>query len=88
MEAHPEWTNLQVREALIKSADLVDNSNLRYGFGVINVTKAILYTQPSCSEACLHGTCVDGVCMCQNGTYNMWCDAKKGTPNHLLYFTC
>ncbi len=44
MEARPAWTAMQVREALIRTADTVNNPDYRRGYGRIRVHDAINYT--------------------------------------------
>lgn len=41
--AHPDWTNMQVREALMMTADNADTPNNTYGWGVIDTWAAIHY---------------------------------------------
>ncbi|MFQ6610118.1 MAG: S8 family serine peptidase, partial [Fidelibacterota bacterium] len=43
LSAHPSWTPLQVREALMMTADNVENPDNQYGWGVIDVMAAINY---------------------------------------------
>ena len=43
LTAHPELTPLQVREALINTADRADDPNNEYGYGLVNTVKAINY---------------------------------------------
>jgi len=44
LSAHPEWTPLQVREALMMTASQARDPDTAYGYGVIDVWKAINYT--------------------------------------------
>ncbi len=41
LEAHPEWTVAQVREALMSTADQAANPNNDYGWGIINAAAAV-----------------------------------------------
>ncbi len=43
LSAHPEWTPMEVREALMMTADRADNPDNEYGYGVIDVMAAINY---------------------------------------------
>jgi len=43
LSAHPNWTPMQVREALMQTADKFNNPDNTYGWGLINTTKAIFY---------------------------------------------
>ncbi len=43
LSAHPDWTPLMVREALMMTADNSENPNNQYGWGVIDVMAAINY---------------------------------------------
>lgn len=44
MEAHPEWSNMEVREALMLTADKADAPDNLYGWGRIDVGAALEYT--------------------------------------------
>ena len=50
LSAHPDWTNMQVREAFMNTADRYVNGTMggfddtRYGYGLIDVMAAINYT--------------------------------------------
>lgn len=44
LEAHPEWTPMQVREALMMTASQAATPNNNYGWGIIDVLAAINYT--------------------------------------------
>ncbi len=44
LSAHPEWTPMQVREALMMTADQADHPDTAYGYGIIDVWAAINYT--------------------------------------------
>ena len=54
LSAHPDWTNMEVREALIHTADRFDNmggfDDTRYGYGLIDVMAAINYTPNGIDE--------------------------------------
>ncbi|MCP4583120.1 MAG: S8 family peptidase, partial [candidate division Zixibacteria bacterium] len=43
LSAHPGWTPMMVREALMMTADRVNDPDNIYGWGTVNVMKAILY---------------------------------------------
>lgn len=44
LEAHPDWTPGQVREALMKTASRSGAPDNDYGWGIVNATAAVLYT--------------------------------------------
>ncbi|MEW5702720.1 MAG: S8 family serine peptidase [Candidatus Zixiibacteriota bacterium] len=44
LSAHPDWTPMQVREALMMTASQAATPNNAYGWGIINVMAAINYT--------------------------------------------
>jgi len=54
LSAHPDWTNMQLKEALISTADRFDNmggfDDTRYGYGLIDVMAAINYVQTDIGE--------------------------------------
>ncbi|MFQ6114627.1 MAG: S8 family serine peptidase, partial [bacterium] len=43
LEAHPDWTPMQVREALMMTASRADHPDNLYGWGIIDVLAAIEY---------------------------------------------
>jgi hypothetical protein len=43
LEAHPNWTPMMVREALMMTATQKDNPNNSYGWGIIDVSRALFY---------------------------------------------
>ncbi|NOZ04030.1 MAG: S8 family serine peptidase, partial [FCB group bacterium] len=43
LSAHPDWTPMMVREALLQTASRADNPNNIFGYGIINVWAAINY---------------------------------------------
>ena len=43
LSANPDWTNMQVREALMMTASLSNNPDNTYGYGIINTWEAINY---------------------------------------------
>jgi len=45
LEAHPTWTPMQVREALMMTADRADNPDNLYGWGLVNALAALNYHQ-------------------------------------------
>lgn len=47
LSAHPDWTPMQVREALMNTASRADSADNEYGYGIINVWEAIKYTPSS-----------------------------------------
>jgi len=58
IEAHPEWTPRQVREALMASGDHAGSPDNTYGWGIIDVDAA-LRLGPSCCEGTVGN--VDGL---------------------------
>ncbi|PRP82992.1 hypothetical protein PROFUN_09943 [Planoprotostelium fungivorum] len=90
---HPEWTNIQIREALMRSASSASSPDVRIGWGAINVQKALNYTPSAsfCPNNCSgHGNCTSkGACQCETGFYDFdcsvatvqcadYCDTKGG----------
>ncbi len=45
LQAHPTWTPMQVREALMMTADRADNPDNLYGWGLVNALSALKYRQ-------------------------------------------
>jgi subtilisin family serine protease len=43
LSAHPDWTPMEVREAMMMTADNADSPDNDYGYGVIDVMAAIDY---------------------------------------------
>ncbi len=43
LEAHPRWTPMQVREALLNTADRADQPDNLYGWGLVNAAAAVDY---------------------------------------------
>ena len=43
LSAHPNWTPMMVREALMMTADRFDNPDNSYGWGIMDVTRALYY---------------------------------------------
>ncbi len=46
LEAHPDWTPMQVRMALLSTANNASDPNNNYGWGIINVMAAINFNFP------------------------------------------
>ncbi|MBD3168559.1 MAG: S8 family serine peptidase [candidate division Zixibacteria bacterium] len=44
LTAHPNWTPMMVREAMMMTADRYDNPDNQYGWGTLNAMKAIQYS--------------------------------------------
>lgn len=53
LSANPDWTPMQVREALMMTADQSDNPDNDYGYGIINVMAAIDYDTSSINDEIL-----------------------------------
>ena len=47
LQAHPDWTPQQVREALMMTASDPENPDNQYGWGIIDVIEAINYNNPN-----------------------------------------
>ena len=45
LQAHPTWTPMQVREALMMTADRADNPDNLYGWGLVDALAALRYRQ-------------------------------------------
>ena len=45
LEAHPDWTPSQIRNALLNTADQSDTPNNTYGWGIIDAVAALNYNQ-------------------------------------------
>jgi len=43
IQARPEWTAMQVREAMMMTASMADSANNTYGYGILNAGSAINY---------------------------------------------
>jgi subtilisin family serine protease len=43
LSANPQWTNMEVREALMMTASQADTPNNDYGYGLVNIWSAIFY---------------------------------------------
>jgi hypothetical protein len=43
LEAHPDWTPIQIRNALLKTADQSDTPDNTYGWGIVNGLDAVNY---------------------------------------------
>ena len=50
LSAHPDWTPMQVREAMMMTSDRVDTPDNDYGYGVIDVMAAIDYETSAIDE--------------------------------------
>lgn len=50
LSAHPDWTPMEVREALMMTGDRVDSPDNDYGYGVIDVMAAIDYEVSSIDD--------------------------------------
>eukprot|EP01129_Flabellula_baltica_P005456 TRINITY_DN1980_c0_g1_i2.p1 TRINITY_DN1980_c0_g1~~TRINITY_DN1980_c0_g1_i2.p1 ORF type:complete len:566 (-),score=91.37 TRINITY_DN1980_c0_g1_i2:1618-3315(-) len=86
LQAHPDWTPFQVREALLKTASQATSPGIEQGWGVVDAWKAINYVfEGSCSDRCVHGVCISDSCVCNEGYYNYNCDAKKCSLSILSY---
>jgi hypothetical protein len=83
LQANPTWTNIQLRNAIIYSANPVGNSpNIMYGWGIVNATAAAAYQSLMPSESnCVqpYGTwnAASASCQCNEGYYNFDCREPK-----------
>ena len=46
-QAKPDWTAMEVREAIIMTASMVDSANNTYGYGIMNAAAAVEYETTS-----------------------------------------
>ena len=51
MSANPDWTNMQVRDAMMMTASQGNNPNNSYGYGIINTWGAINYQHTTSVES-------------------------------------
>jgi serine protease AprX len=80
MQAHPDWTNHQVKEALMKTALNSTSPDVNRGWGVIQGLAALNYNFSQCSSSnCIHGACQNGGCQCNSGFYGFQCEIAKCT---------
>jgi len=83
LQAHPDWTNRMVREALLKTATTTHSPNLRIGWGIVNAAAAINYLFPMNQTDCFRVGCV-----CDEAHYNMICDARRLRCSEWCEHTC
>ena len=43
LSANPQWTNMEIREALMMTASQADIPNNDYGYGLVNIWSALFY---------------------------------------------
>ena len=85
LQVHPTWTNLQIREAIIKTSAPKGSPipNIEFGYGVVSAINAIAYIFPTSSAAsrCIapNGTWnqTTNICDCAPGFYDTDCAATK-----------
>ena len=78
LSAHPDWTNMQVREALMMTADRASNPDTLYGWGLVNLFDALNYN-PSGALTILHNPP-----LFSSDTLNPYIIAALITPGHGL----
>jgi hypothetical protein len=83
LQSHPEWTNMQLRDALMYSATPKPNSpDIQYGWGIVNTLAANSYT-PLTSSASLcslpygNWNTTTSTCECTDQYYNSDCRTRK-----------
>jgi len=79
IQAHPDWTPYQIREALMRTASHAESPNTDFGWGIVNGVAAVGYSfseEDSCDVACKNGVCFAGECLCHEGYYNYNCKDK------------
>lgn len=83
LEAHPDWTPMQVREALMNTASNAENPNNDYGWGIIDVLAAINYNFPPTiiQRHPLAGTFI----AFQDTLQDFWVSAEDYEGDQLLY---
>jgi serine protease AprX len=90
VQAHPDWTNLMVREALMKSASHHTTPDVRRGWGVVNTIAAIDFSFSD--SACPEGNCksCDATlgCECKGDLYNFYCDTQRVDCRSFCEGTC
>lgn len=82
LQAHPTWTNRQLRDAILYTATAKGSTtpNNDFGFGVVNGASAVSYVPKTNDQ--LHELCVTpygswddsrSMCVCNDGYYNSDC---------------
>ena len=49
-QAKPDWTAMEVREAIIMTASMADSANNTYGYGIMNAAAAVEYETTSATD--------------------------------------
>lgn len=103
LQMHSNWTNIQLREALIQSASHPNRLDKFCGWGIANATAASLYQSQSideCPSNCYdsgedsaivdsQGTCNNstGRCECKPGYYDIDCRYRKSKYSLVVDYT-
>lgn len=83
LQAHPTWTNMQIRDAIVNTArrDSTTVPNNEYGWGIVDALAAHQYTHPNLAALCTapYGTwnTTTSKCICNAGYYNSDCRTQK-----------
>jgi len=88
LQAHPDWTPMQVKQAILETASNAAHPDNTRGWGIIDATEAINF-QPferdTCPNSCSkHGACTLGEaipCACYSGYYGIDCSQVKSIQN-------
>ncbi len=84
LSAHPSWTPMQVREAMMMTASQRCMPGNVYGWGIIDVMAAINYD--GCAEPCAPNAPVTtDPSPCANATYTIAWSAVAGSTGYELY---
>ncbi|KAM9960913.1 hypothetical protein ACTFIW_010073 [Dictyostelium discoideum] len=88
MQAHPNWSPIQIQEALLKTSSNYLNPNIYYGYGIFNAFNAFNYkfnssfnndNNNNCStKGCSgYGGCCNDICTCAVTHYGEYCQYEK-----------
>lgn len=83
LEAHPEWTPMQVKTALMQTASNAATPNNDYGWGIIDVMAAIQYNFPP--RIVLKYPLMDTLCIPQDSTAYFWISVEEDGGDSLTY---
>ncbi|EGC36434.1 hypothetical protein DICPUDRAFT_31883 [Dictyostelium purpureum] len=81
MQAHPNWSANQIKQALLKTSSKSSNPDQYMGHGIVDAYKAYKYNP--IIENCFiggcsgRGTCCFGVCKCAPAYYGVNCEYKR-----------
>jgi len=84
LQAHPSWTPMQVREALMMTASMRCTPGNTYGWGIIDVMAAINYD--GCAEPCTpNAPFTSDASPCANVSYTIAWGPVGGSTGYELY---